>query len=120
MSDSPVRPSAVAPKPVAHLLERLNRDRLTGGHIDGDSSTAVTGITHDSRSVVAGDLYVARAGANTHGIAHVAQAVAAGAVAVLTDPASASAAVSAGVATLVVDDPRSAMGTAAAWAYDDP
>ncbi len=121
MPDLSVRPSAVAPKPVADLLERLHRDGIGGARIEGATATGITGITHDSRLVMPGDLYVARAGAHTHGIAHVAQAVAAGAVAVLTDPASAAAAAGTGVAsTLVVDDPRVAMGPAAAWAYDDP
>ncbi|HVX69292.1 MAG TPA: UDP-N-acetylmuramoyl-L-alanyl-D-glutamate--2,6-diaminopimelate ligase [Mycobacteriales bacterium] len=121
MSDLPVRPSAVAPKLVTHLLDRLRGDGLSPVHLDGDGSVTVTGITHDSRSVVAGDLYVARAGAHTHGIAHVEQAVAAGAVAVLTDPASVAAARDAGItAIVVVDDPRLAMGSAAAWTYGDP
>jgi UDP-N-acetylmuramyl-tripeptide synthetase len=121
MPDLSLRPSAVTPKPVAHLLERLRPLGLGAVRIDGDPTTVVTGITHDSRLVARGDLYVARAGENTHGIAHVGQAVAAGAVAVLTDPASAGAATDAGAtATVVVDDPRPAMGPAAAWTYDDP
>jgi UDP-N-acetylmuramoyl-L-alanyl-D-glutamate--2,6-diaminopimelate ligase len=120
MPDLPIRPSAVTPKPVSGLLERLQRSGLAAVRIDGDPGTAVTGITHDSRLVTNGDIYVARAGANTHGIAHLDQAVAAGAVAVLTDEASAPIARAADVATIVVGDPRFAMGAAAAWTYDDP
>jgi UDP-N-acetylmuramoyl-L-alanyl-D-glutamate--2,6-diaminopimelate ligase len=121
MPDQPIRPASVTPKPLDGLLERLRRAELAGVRIDGDASRPVMGITHDSRLVQPGDIYIARAGANTHGIAHLDQALAGGAVAVLTDPASASIATGAGVAAaVVVDDPRLAMGTAAAWVYDDP
>jgi UDP-N-acetylmuramoyl-L-alanyl-D-glutamate--2,6-diaminopimelate ligase len=116
MSDAPIRPGEVTPRRLEALL-----DRLGTGRIDGDPSVTVTGITHDSRDVVAGDLYVARAGATTHGIDHVESAMTAGAVAVLTDPASASRALAAGArAVLVVDSPREVMGPAAAWVYGDP
>ncbi|MGN6472414.1 MAG: UDP-N-acetylmuramoyl-L-alanyl-D-glutamate--2,6-diaminopimelate ligase [Mycobacteriales bacterium] len=121
MPDLPLRPTLVTPKPVADLLERLRRLDVDAVRIDGDATTTVTGITHDSRLVRPGDLYVARAGANTHGIAHVGQAVAAGAAAVLTDTGSATAAMAAGVAaSVVVADPPAAMGQAAAWTYGDP
>jgi UDP-N-acetylmuramoyl-L-alanyl-D-glutamate--2,6-diaminopimelate ligase len=121
MPDLPVRPSVVTPKPIAGLLERLRDAGMSDARIDGAADTTVSGATHDSRLVRPGDLYVARGGATTHGIVHVGQAVAAGAAAVLTDPASAAAARGTGVAaTLVVGDPRAAIGPAAAWAYDDP
>jgi UDP-N-acetylmuramoyl-L-alanyl-D-glutamate--2,6-diaminopimelate ligase len=116
MSDLSPRPRDVRPQPVGDLLERL-----PGSRLDGDPTAAVSGVTHDSRRVRAGDLYVARAGERTHGIDHVESAVRAGAVAVLTDPASASLAAAAGAAAVVtVPDPRSAMGAAAAWVYGDP
>jgi UDP-N-acetylmuramoyl-L-alanyl-D-glutamate--2,6-diaminopimelate ligase len=116
MPDLSARPLTVTPKPVKRLL-----GRLPGAHLDGDGSTTVTGVTHDSRGVQSGDLYIARAGERTHGIDHVGAAIDAGAVAVLTDPASAPAAVSAGAnAVVVVDDVRDAMGAVAAWVYDDP
>jgi UDP-N-acetylmuramoyl-L-alanyl-D-glutamate--2,6-diaminopimelate ligase len=105
--------------PPQHLGALL--DRLPGSRLDGDPSTVVTGVTHDSRLVRAGDLYIARAGEQSHGIDHVAAAIDAGAVAVLTDPASEGRAVEAGpAAVVVVADPRAAMGPAAAWVYADP
>jgi UDP-N-acetylmuramoyl-L-alanyl-D-glutamate--2,6-diaminopimelate ligase len=116
MSDAPIRPGEVTPRRLDGLAERLGH-----GRIDGEATMLVTGITHDSREVVPGDLYVARAGALTHGIDHVDQAVARGAVAVLTDEGSAARAVAAGArAVLAVDSPRDDMGPAAAWAYGDP
>jgi UDP-N-acetylmuramoyl-L-alanyl-D-glutamate--2,6-diaminopimelate ligase len=116
MSDAPIRPGEVAPRRLAALVERLGR-----GRVDGDALLTVSGITHDSRDVLPGDLYVARAGARTHGIDHVEQAVSAGAVAVLTDQASAPRAATAGAqAVVVVGSPRDVMGAAAAWVYGDP
>jgi UDP-N-acetylmuramoyl-L-alanyl-D-glutamate--2,6-diaminopimelate ligase len=106
----------VPPQRVDGLL-----DRLPGSVASGDVTTTVTGVTHDSRQVRPGDLYVARAGAATHGIDHVDAAVRAGAVAVLTDPSSSDRATAAGAHAVVVSaDPRVAMGPAAAWVYGDP
>ena len=66
----------------------------------------VGGVVEDSRQVTAGDLFVARMGGKSDGRAFAAQAVAAGAVAVLTDEEGARTAIgSAGVVVLVVDDP---------------
>jgi UDP-N-acetylmuramoyl-L-alanyl-D-glutamate--2,6-diaminopimelate ligase len=116
MSDAPIRPGEATPRRLDALVDRLGQ-----GRVDGDPQLSVTGITHDSRDVVPGDLYVARAGARTHGIEHVEQAVSAGAVAVLTDEASAPRASAAGArAIVVVDSPRDVMGQAAAWVYGDP
>src|SRR5581483_11852889 len=109
--DHPLRPGDVRPQVLGELPQRLSAAR-----VEGDPLVMVTGITHDSRAAQPGDLYVARAGAHTHGIDHVDDAVRRGAGAVLTDPASASRALAAGAATVVVvDDPRAAMGAAAAW-----
>jgi UDP-N-acetylmuramoyl-L-alanyl-D-glutamate--2,6-diaminopimelate ligase len=116
MADLTLRPATVVPQRLGELVERL-----PGSRLDGDPATEVTGVTHDSRHVRSGDLYVARAGERTHGIDHVAAALDAGATAVLTDPTSAAAARAAGAAAVVVvPDPRAAMGPAAAWVYDDP
>src|SRR5690242_8018894 len=110
------RPSATPGRPLRGLSERIP-DAL----IHGAGEAVVTGITHDSREVRPGDIYVARAGERAHGIAFVGDAVAAGAVAVLTDPLSAQAALAAGADAVVeVADPRAAAGPAAAWVYGDP
>ena len=47
----------------------------------------VTGVSLDSRAVSAGDLYAALPGFNAHGADFAGEAIAAGAVAVLTDAA---------------------------------
>src|SRR5438270_10107757 len=111
-----IRPQSVPAQRIGGIVHRL-----PGARLRGDQEVLVTGITHDSRQVREGDVYVARAGQHTHGIDHVEQALAAGAVAVLTDPASVSLARDAGARVVVeVDDPQSAAGPAAAWIYGDP
>ncbi len=55
--------------------------------IGAGSAVDVGGITADSRLVEPGDLYVALPGAARHGASFVSDALAAGAVAVLTDEA---------------------------------
>ena len=47
----------------------------------------ITGLALDSREVVAGNVFIALAGAKQHGLAHVAQAVDKGACVVVFDPA---------------------------------
>jgi UDP-N-acetylmuramoyl-L-alanyl-D-glutamate--2,6-diaminopimelate ligase len=82
--------------------------------------TVVTGVCLDSRSVHRGDLYAALPGGTTHGARFGEQAVAAGAAAILTDPAGARLLGACPVPVLVVPDPRSALGRLSAWVYGDP
>ncbi len=109
----PPRPAVVRPTPLGEIAGLL-------GLAPPDAGGQVTGITHDSRAVRPGDLYVAFGGANHHGAAFAPQAVAAGAVALLTDRAGAEHAAGCGVPLLVVDDPRTRMGVLAAAVYGGP
>ena len=112
-------PADLRPTPVARpLSEALATPGIA--LVAGEAGTAVTGITHDSRAVRPGDLYAALPGFTTHGARFVEAAVAAGAVAVLTDPEGAAAATATGVPVLVHDDPRSVLGECAAWVYGRP
>ncbi|QSA95931.1 UDP-N-acetylmuramoyl-L-alanyl-D-glutamate--2,6-diaminopimelate ligase [Methylococcus sp. EFPC2] len=67
----------------------ITLDRLLAGIADGQAAPAlpVGGLCHDSRALKAGDVFCALAGTRVHGMAHAAQALAAGASAVLYDPA---------------------------------
>ncbi|WP_371482166.1 UDP-N-acetylmuramoyl-L-alanyl-D-glutamate--2,6-diaminopimelate ligase [Kitasatospora sp. NBC_00315] len=109
---SPPRPDRVAALPLPEVARLLGLPPVDGG--------PVSGVTHDSRAVRPGDVYVAFPGANHHGAAFTAQAAAAGAVAVLTDPAGAELAAGAGLPLLVVDRPRARMGELAAAVYGHP
>jgi UDP-N-acetylmuramoyl-L-alanyl-D-glutamate--2,6-diaminopimelate ligase len=77
----------------------------------GSSDVEVTGLAADSRAVRPGDLFAALPGTRTDGARFVADAVAKGAVAVLTD---AKAAESCPVPALVAAEPRAALALAAA------
>ncbi|GAB1690444.1 UDP-N-acetylmuramoyl-L-alanyl-D-glutamate--2,6-diaminopimelate ligase [Krasilnikovia sp. M28-CT-15] len=107
------RPQGLPPYRLADLAAALPAT-LTG------ADTAVTGVTHASGEVRPGDLYAALPGARRHGAEFVAAAAAAGAVAVLTDPAGRAAAVAAGLPVLVTDDPRAVLGAAASAIYGEP
>jgi UDP-N-acetylmuramoyl-L-alanyl-D-glutamate--2,6-diaminopimelate ligase len=85
----------------------------------GDLSVVVTGLTLSSQRCWPGDLYAALPGARAHGADFAAEALEAGAVALLTDPAGAERA-PAGVPLVVVDDPRRQLGRLAAHVYGDP
>jgi UDP-N-acetylmuramoyl-L-alanyl-D-glutamate--2,6-diaminopimelate ligase len=84
------------------------------------SDVMVTGVTHDSRAVQPGDIYAALPGSRVHGAEFAGQAAAAGAVAVLTDPAGGPAVEAAGLPAVIVEDPRAALGPVAAQIYGDP
>jgi UDP-N-acetylmuramoyl-L-alanyl-D-glutamate--2,6-diaminopimelate ligase len=106
------RPQRVPACPLAELAGLL-------GLVDQPGGT-VSGVTHASDGVHPGDLYAALPGRRFHGSQFVAAAAAAGAVAVLTDPAGEPAAATAGLPALVVPDPRARLGEVAARVYGDP
>lgn len=112
-----MRPSAPRPVPL-EILERDFALRRVRGLANGDPS--VSGITIDGSSVVQGDLYVGLPGARYHGAAFAAQAVEAGAVAVLTDDAGMLLLDRGlGVPVLVTAEPlRPLVGRIAATVYD--
>ena len=83
----------------------------------------LTGVTLDSRRVRTGDLYAALPGFTTHGARFAAMAESAGAAAILTDPSGAALIDEHGGSSLpllVVDDPRSVLGSVSAWLYGRP
>jgi len=108
-----IRPRHTVPISLAELA------RTAGARIPA-AAAEVTGVSLDSRSILPGDLYAALPGAVTHGAAFVEGARAAGAVAVLTDPAGEDRALAAGLPTLVVAKPRDVLGAVAAQIYGEP
>lgn len=85
--------------------------------VDGPEAEAlvVTGVHHDSRRVGSGDVFVARAGAHTHGARFVEDAIARGASAVIVERGS--RAVTLGAARVEVDDVPGALALAASIVY---
>jgi UDP-N-acetylmuramoyl-L-alanyl-D-glutamate--2,6-diaminopimelate ligase len=104
------RPGSLPPHPLRELAGFLGLPADPGA-----PDPQVTGVSLDSRSVLPGDLYAALPGTHTHGASHIPEALARGAVAVLTDTA-----VDACVPVLVVEDPRARLGALAAHVYGDP
>ena len=121
-----IRPQRVTACPVADLARMLGLGSGLGLDI-GPGATAgefggvmVTGVTHASDAVQPGDLFAALPGARRHGAEFAGAAKAAGAPAMLTDPAGSPAARTAGLPALVVPDPRRVLGEVAARIYGDP
>lgn len=91
---------------------------LVGGasdHIVGDGSVRVSGVRHDSRAVLAGDLFVAIPGEKSDGAAFATKAVASGAAALMCERV-----LDVSVPQLVVADARLGLARAAHRVYGDP
>jgi len=116
-----IRPAHPQPRPLSDLGSLLGvRLGSVGNSFSPNELGCVSGVTLDSRRVKPGDLYVALSGTQVHGAAFCAEAVAAGAVAILTDPDGRSRAAASGVPVFVVADPRARLGEVACWVYRNP
>jgi len=119
-----IRPAHQPQRPLSALSSllgvRLDPDTFAGNSPFLNDLGLVSGVTLDSRAVRPGDLYVALPGKRVHGAAYCGEAVAAGAVAVLTDPDGRARATASGVPVFVVADPRARLGEVACWVYGDP
>ena len=112
-----IRPRRLAPRPLSGLAELLGVGRTEEIQ---NGFGILSGVTLDSRAVRPGDLYAALPGTRTHGAAYSDQAVAAGAVAILTDPDGRDHAARTGVPVFVVSNPRERLGDVSCWIYGDP
>ena len=116
-----IRPARPQPRPLSALGSLLGvRLASVGKSLSSNDLGFVSGVTLDSRTVAPGDLYVALPGTKVHGAAFCADAVAAGAVAVLTDPDGRARATATGVPVFVLADPRGKLGDVSCWVYGDP
>jgi UDP-N-acetylmuramoyl-L-alanyl-D-glutamate--2,6-diaminopimelate ligase len=120
---APPRPTRITPVPLTTLVARADARLVAPG---SGSTRAVTGVTLRAQHVLPGDLFAALSGANVHGADFVDTAIAAGAVAVLTDEAGAAkpavrdAVAKTGIPVVVHEDPRDLVGSVAAWVYGEP
>lgn len=110
MPDSLAQPIEPAAVPTHRLAEQL------GAEHRGPAS-AISTVASSTAAVQPGSLFVALPGNRTHGARFAEAARAAGATAVLTDPAGADEAAAAGLPVLVVDAPRTRLGEVARLVY---
>jgi UDP-N-acetylmuramoyl-L-alanyl-D-glutamate--2,6-diaminopimelate ligase len=82
------------------------------------STIEITGVSQSSSGIVAGDIFVALPGDKFHGADFVLDAIAKGALAILTDELGASKI--SGVPVLVSSNPRRSAGILSAWFYAEP
>jgi UDP-N-acetylmuramoyl-L-alanyl-D-glutamate--2,6-diaminopimelate ligase len=108
---------------VARPIEEFKRTvesvaLIANAKLSGDSTTVITGLAQSSNSVEQGDLFIALPGEKVHGVEFVKDAIARGAVAVLTDPEGALKVQ--GVPVIISANPRRAAGVISAWFYSEP
>ena len=107
-----LRPANPPRRELSELATRFARE------VRGDlSGVALSGITLATADLRPGEAFVAIQGVNRHGAELAATAAEKGAVAIITDPAGAEIAASAGLPIVVVDDPRGILGALSAWVY---
>ncbi|MSP27215.1 MAG: UDP-N-acetylmuramoyl-L-alanyl-D-glutamate--2,6-diaminopimelate ligase [Methylococcales bacterium] len=86
--------------------------------------STITGLTLDSRAVVAGTVFIALAGSKQHGLSHASQAIANGACAILFDPAGDGVEYASRIITdipmITVDNLSAVLGDIAARFYGHP
>lgn len=115
----PPRPAYTEPVPVTTLVARSDSRLLADPTAP---EVTVTGATLRGQDVRPGDLFAALPGARVHGADFAADAIAAGAAAILTDEAGAErpAIAETELPVLVHTAPRAALGEIAAWIYGEP
>lgn len=89
--------------------------QLVSGRVVGDGGVKVQEVSHDSRLVAPGTMYVALVGSNVDGHDFVAEAVSNGATTICAERETAS-----GVPELLVGDTRQILGQLSAAVYDYP
>lgn len=112
-----LRPHRPAGQSLGALAEQVQAVSATGNPLP---ELRVTGVTLRGQEAQPGDLFAALPGAAVHGARYAADAVAAGAVAVLTDRAGAAELAGLDVPVLVHPDPRAVLGVVAAQVYGRP
>ena len=80
-----------------------------------NQQVVISGVSINAQKVVPGDLFIAFAGANTHGISYLQQAISNGAVAVLSDKK-----IETSIPSFIHPNPREVVGSISAWLYGQP
>ena len=114
---SALRPSAIAGVPLPTLGDQVGAVSAKGSAIP---EVAITGVPLRAHDAVPGDLFAALPGMSKHGARYAGEAVARGAVAVLTDADGAAQLADAAVPVLIHPAPRTVLGELAATVYGHP
>ena len=80
-----------------------------------NQQVVISGVSINAQKVVPGDLFIAFAGANTHGISYLQQAISNGAAAVLSDKK-----IETSIPSFIHPNPREIVGSISAWLYGHP
>jgi UDP-N-acetylmuramoyl-L-alanyl-D-glutamate--2,6-diaminopimelate ligase len=91
---------------------------IANATLTGDATAVITGISLSSNDIQEGDLFIALPGEKAHGANFAQDAIARGAVAVLTDTEGALKV--SGVPVIISEHPRRAAGVISAWFYSEP
>ena len=124
-SAAALRPHRNAPLALSDLAQRFSLSPATPADaqvITGPVPLTVSGASVDSGDIAPGELFVALPGFRAHGADYAAQAVEAGAVAVVTDEAGAAIVHGScpGTPVLICADPRAVVGPLSAQIYHQP
>ena len=124
-SAAALRPHRNAPIALSDLAQRFSLSPATpadGQAITTPTPLTVSGASVDSGDTAPGELFVALPGFRAHGASYAAQAVEAGAVAVVTDEAGAAIVhgTCPGIPVLTCADPRAMVGPLSAEIYHHP
>ena len=121
-SAAALRPSSNGPIPISTLCERFSLVPSSADDSTALNDLSVLGVSVDSGDTSPGELFVGLPGFTAHGARFAAEAVASGAVAVLTDSDGAQIVheLAPGTPALVHDDPRAVVGPLSAEVYHHP
>jgi len=116
------RPTVPVAVPLRELVDQLAEEVLPESRLDPAvvEATSVSGISLSTQRLEPGDLYAALPGSRAHGARFAADAVAAGAVAVLTDATGLATCAELDVPVVVVARPRGVLGALGAQIHDHP
>ncbi|MFM6977988.1 MAG: Mur ligase family protein [Micrococcales bacterium] len=106
-----IRPDHVSPVSFSALVASFGLDFARAGEAQ------ILGISMNTADLRPGDLFVAMPGLKSHGALHIEKAVAAGAVAVITDKAGQELYSSADIPVALLENPRTKLGSLAAYVY---
>jgi UDP-N-acetylmuramoyl-L-alanyl-D-glutamate--2,6-diaminopimelate ligase len=109
-----LRPEHPRTRLLSELEERL--DVISDSDVPSES-IRISGVSGASSETLPGDVFFALPGAKTHGATHALDALARGAVAVVTDDAGVRMLSEISVPVLGVDDPRALLGSTSSWIY---